>query len=181
MHGTGYQDHLGACCCCCCCDRVALLPGRAVGDIANRIDRLMGRTGGDQHALACQRLVASPASRCAAASTISSGSAMRPVPASPLSAISPAFGPDQVRRRRPRAARYCGGSQDDATSSGSSPARSGSACRLRAAPRRRDRRHGRRPSLRSDRRWRARRSRYRCHARAGYDRRRIRSAGRTGR
>ena len=37
-------------------DGVALLAGRAVGDVAHRIDRLVRRTGGDQHALAFERL-----------------------------------------------------------------------------------------------------------------------------
>ncbi len=37
-------------------DGVALLAGGAVGDIAHRIDRLVRRTGGDQHAFAFERL-----------------------------------------------------------------------------------------------------------------------------
>ena len=34
---------------------MALLAGGAVGDVAHRVDRLMRRAGGDQHALALQR------------------------------------------------------------------------------------------------------------------------------
>src|SRR5262249_23559400 len=39
-------------------DGVALLAGRAVGDIAYRVDRLVGRSGCDQHAPALQQLCA---------------------------------------------------------------------------------------------------------------------------
>ena len=76
-------------------DRVALLAGRAVRDVAHRIDRLVRRARRDDDALAGERLVstAARAEQPSIAATISSGSAMRPMPASPLSAISPAFGP----------------------------------------------------------------------------------------
>ena len=53
---SGHQDHLGACGRGGACDGVALLPGRAVGEIAHRIDRLVGRPGGDDHAFAGERL-----------------------------------------------------------------------------------------------------------------------------
>ena len=89
-------------------DRMALLAGRAVGDVAHRVDRLMRRAGGDDDLPARQRLrpVSSSASMAA---TISSGSAMRPSPASPLSAISPCAGPTKrdavLAQRRAVAAR----------------------------------------------------------------------------
>ena len=129
-------------------DRVTLLAGRAVGDVAHRIDRLVGRPRGDQHALARAAASGGRGSRSSAsiAATISGGSAMRPTPASPLSAISPAFGPtkrDAVGAQR-RAG--CAGSPGAPTSAGSWPARSAPACRSRAAPSRRDRRRGPAPS-----------------------------------
>ena len=157
-------------------DRVALLAGRAVGDVAHRIDRLVRRAGGDDDALAGERAWTASSSSASIAATISSGSAMRPTPASPLSAISPAFGPtmrdavgDELRevalrrRVRPHAA-------------GSSPARAAPACRSRAARRWRDRRRGRSPSWPSGRRSPARPRSGRCRAPAGYGRRRTRSS-----
>ena len=37
---------------------MALASGRSVGDVANRVDRLEGRTGGDQRAAPGERLAA---------------------------------------------------------------------------------------------------------------------------
>ena len=92
------QRHLGAGCCRRCCDGVALLAGGAVGDIAHRIDRLVGRAGGDQHALALERL-RRPRARaiCLPARRSPVGSAMRPRPRSPASAISPSLGPMKAK------------------------------------------------------------------------------------
>ena len=78
----------------CARDGVALLAGGAVRDVAHRIDRLVRRARRDEDAFAGERLVVrASASRSrrsfSIAATISSGSAMRPMPASPLSAISP--------------------------------------------------------------------------------------------
>ena len=52
------QHRLGARGCGCGGDGVALLAGGTVGDVAHRIDRLVGRAGGHQHALALERLFA---------------------------------------------------------------------------------------------------------------------------
>ena len=53
----------------------------------------MGRTRGNQHALAGEAAPCRARSMRSAAAAISSGSAIRPMPASPASAISPALGP----------------------------------------------------------------------------------------
>ena len=166
-------------------DRMALLAGGAVGDVAHRIDRLMGRARGHQHALAGERAsAAGPArlpSSASAAATISSGSAMRPMPASPRSAISPSPGPttdDAVgrepreiapRRRMAPHPRIHGGRDQHRRR------------RSRAAPRWRGRRHGRPPSWPSGRRSRAPPRPDRRRAPAGYGRHRTRSPDRTGR
>jgi hypothetical protein len=42
-HRPGHQTHVGAEPGECCGDRMTLLAGRAVGDVADRVDRLMGR------------------------------------------------------------------------------------------------------------------------------------------
>ena len=83
--------------------------------------------------------------------------------------------------RRPQAAPDCAASPWPPTCAGSSPAQSGSACRLQATRRWRDRRRGRPPFSRSGRRSPARRRRDRCRAPGEYGRHRIRSADRTGR
>ena len=74
-------------------DGVALLAGRAVGDVAHRIDRLVGRPGGHQHALARQRAGALPQAAPAPPRRSPAAPPCGRAPASPLSAISPAFGP----------------------------------------------------------------------------------------
>ena len=75
-------------------DGVALLAGGTVGDVAHRIDRLVRRAGGDDDAPASERLVAI----IAAEERLGRGRDLERLghaaePASPLSAISPAFGP----------------------------------------------------------------------------------------
>ena len=75
-------------------DGKTLLAGGAVGDVAHGIDRLVRWT----RRLSSTRLPASGRgcggrSKRSAAAAISSGSAIRPMPASPASAISPALGP----------------------------------------------------------------------------------------
>ena len=81
IHRPADQRHLGAGARRRRGNGVALLAGRTVGDIAHRIDRLVRRAGGDQHALALERLRAALASNLSTAAAISSGSAMRPMPA----------------------------------------------------------------------------------------------------
>ena len=146
VHRAGNQHHLGAGRGRGRGDGVALLAGGAVGDVAHRIDRLVRRARSDEHALARERLVAlGLPSSASAAATISSGSAMRPMPASPASAISPAFGPTMATpsaascarlRCVARCAHICGFIAGAIRTGG----------RSRAARRWRDRRHGRSPS-----------------------------------
>ena len=170
-----HQHDVGAGRCGRCGDGVALLAGRAVGDVAHRIDRLVRRPRGDDDALAGERALAGVRRRAA------SPPRRRSPPAPPCGRCRLRRAPPsrrhwarRSRRRRRPVARDCAASPCAPTSSGSSPARSGSACRWRAAPRWRDRRRGRPPSSPSGRRWRARRRRDRCRARAGCGRRRIR-------
>ena len=123
VHRPRHQRHLGAGRCGGRGDGVALLAGRAVGDVAHRIDRLVGRPGGDQHAPAGER-------DCGAAR-----SSARPRPRSravrPCGRRRPRRSPPSrrrsgrsTRRRRRRAAPDCGGSRRAATCADSSPARS---------------------------------------------------------
>ena len=163
-------------------DGVALLAGRAVGDVAHRIDRLVRRARRDEHALARER-PRSPAcaSMASAAATISSGSAMRPTPASPRSAISPAFGPttrdavgDELReialRRRMLPHARVHRRRDQHRPVGREQHGGGEIVGMAAAP-----------SSPSGRRSPARPRSDRSRAPAGYGRRRIRSRDRTGR
>ena len=99
-------------------DGVALLAGRAVGDVAHRIDRLVRRACGDQHALAGERprLAADAASarrrrRFRSAPTCGRCRPRRLRPSRRHWARS-------RRRRRARAARRCGGSRHCSTSCG---------------------------------------------------------------
>ena len=181
IHRPADQRHLGAGARRRRGNGVALLAGRAVGDIAHRIDRLVGRAGGDQHALALERLRRrwreqfldrggdlqrlGHAPECRA----------RPLPPSRLRWGRPA------RRRRRRAARDCAASPCSPTCADSSPAPAGFLRSSPAARRWRDRRRGRRRAWPSGRRWPAPPRRDRFRARAEYGRRRIRCRHRTGR
>ena len=71
-------------------ERDAHPAGGAVADEADRVERLAGAAGGDEHAPAGEASAARAAARRGAA--ISSGSAIRPTPHSP-SAVSPSSGP----------------------------------------------------------------------------------------
>ena len=130
-------------------NRVALLAGGTVADEAHRIDRLMRRAGGDDHALAGERArgfrLRQQALRRRRRSPAAPPCGRRR--ASPRSAISPSFGPTQRDAVGWQAARGCAASRRCSTCAGSSPAPAGSSCRWRAARRWRDRRHGRRASF----------------------------------
>ena len=124
LTGPLNQHHLGAGGGRRCGDGVALLAGRAVGDVAHRIDRLVGRAGRDQHALAGKRsgpgaAALPPRRRFRAARPCGRGPLRRARPSRPRS------GRRRARRRR-RAARDCAASPWPPTSAGSSPAR----CRI---------------------------------------------------
>ena len=87
----------------------------------------MGRPGGDEHALAGQRArLRRGAAALGRGATISSGSAMRPMPASPVSAISPAFGPTMATPSAFELRDVAAGRGIAPTSAGSWPARAGS-------------------------------------------------------
>ena len=128
-------------------DRMALLAGGAVADIAHRIDRLMRRTRGDDHALAGQRARRFRLRQQA----FDGGDDLQRLGHAP-DAVLAALGhlafirADQRRRRRRQAARYCAPSPGCSTCADSSPAPAGFSCRWRAARRWRDRRHARPPA-----------------------------------
>ena len=158
-----------------------LFAGGAVGDVAHRIDRLVRRARGDQHALARER-----ARLRRAQQALGGGRYFQSAPPS---------GRRRPRRLRPsrrhwvrswrchraRAARHCGGSRHCSTSAGSSPAPAGSAGWPQAEWRWRDRRRGPAPSSPSGRRSRAPPRSDRSRGQAGYGRHRTRSRDRTGR
>ena len=104
--GSGNQDHLRAGPGRSCSDGIALFARRTVGDVADRIDRLMGRPGGNNdfataEARSMGPLFASRPSRPTPSESrqkFRSGSAMRPGPNSPQ-AIAPSFGPINSCRR----------------------------------------------------------------------------------
>ena len=74
-------------------ERDAHLPGGAVAEEPDRVERLAGPAGGDEHALARRAAVAPGApSSSRQRAAIASGSAIRPAPTSP-SASSPESGP----------------------------------------------------------------------------------------
>ncbi len=105
VHRPAHQRHLGAGARRRRGNGVALLAGRAVGDIAHRIDRLVGRAGGDQHALAFKRLrlrrrAASRPRRRSPAARPCARFRVRPLPPSRLRSGRPAR-----RRRRSACAR----------------------------------------------------------------------------
>ena len=140
---TAHQHDVGARCGRCRGDGVALLARRAVGDEAHRIDRLAGRTRGDEDALAGQR-------SGAAQQRFRGGDDFERLGHAADAGFARARPSrrhwDRRReRRRPQAAPDCAASPWPPTSAGSSPARSGSACRSRAGRRWRDRRRGRPP------------------------------------
>ena len=94
VHRPAHQRHVGAGGGRRRGDGVALLAGGAVGDIAHRIDRLVRRAGGDQHALALEQLRG--AVRQQAARRRRRFPAARPCGrgrARSASAISPSLGP----------------------------------------------------------------------------------------
>ncbi len=94
--GAGHQRHLGAERGGGSRERMALLAGGAVGEIAHGIERLMGRAGGDEHAAAWRAARShARASSGSMAARIACGSAMRPGPYSPQ-AISPSSGPTKL-------------------------------------------------------------------------------------
>ena len=158
-----------------------LLAGGAVGDVAHRIDRLVGRACGDEDALAGQR----PWLR----RTQKRARRRRRFPEAPPSGRRrphrlPPFRRHWARpwrRHRARAARHCGGSRHCSTSAGSSPAPAGSAGWPRAGWRWRDRRHDPAPSSPSGPRSQAPPRSGRSRGRDGYGRHRTRSPDRTGR
>ena len=92
---AGHQRHLGAARGGLGRQREPHAAARPVADVAHRVDVLVGRPGGDQHLAAAQRRIGCradaglrrgaerPASTRTAASTMSSGSARRPLPIQP--------------------------------------------------------------------------------------------------
>ena len=140
-------------------DGEALLARRAVGDDAHRVDRLVGRAGGDEDVLAGERPGVS------AASTAMPSAEHRLDPREnirrlrqPARAIFAAghrafVGLEHGDAVGAQAGRRCAWSRRAATCGRSSPGRPRPACRSRAAGWWRDRRRCPRPSGRSGRRW----------------------------
>ena len=90
-HWPGDQRDTGSGLGCCCRDGEALAAGGAIGDDSHRIDRLVGRAGGDKDVLAGEGHFAPRKPFFVRKSTMACGSGNRPGPNSPH-AISPSSG-----------------------------------------------------------------------------------------
>jgi hypothetical protein len=87
-------------------DGVALLARRAVGDVAHRVDRLMGGAGGDRRSFLPASGLGTPSSSASMAATISSGSAMRPFARLPALGHLAPFGPTKAMPSRRAPSRF---------------------------------------------------------------------------
>ena len=133
VHRAGDQGDVGAGLGGGACDREAHLAARAVGQAAHRIDRLEGRPGGHQHALAGEQLRLEEGDQRVA----QLGGLEHPAVADLAAGLVAAARAEHGRAVGARAGRSCAASPDAPTSRGSSPAPPAAGSARSAAPGRR--------------------------------------------